>query len=168
MHCFLANWFLRFAGKQEGCSYLESSIQVNLVPWERPTWKHIYAQVWQGSLPQHGVLLDGRFTDTACGQGTIWVLPSWGSTTAICTGILWPWTCRNDFYRAGPEEDKSTCVWTQRLLSRLWALNGITTMSPILHPMPEIPIPKGKAGRLEGILERGTSNGCLTMNAGPC
>lgn len=51
MHCFLANWFLRFAGKQEGCSYLESSIQVNLVPWERPTWKHIYAQVRQGRCP---------------------------------------------------------------------------------------------------------------------
>lgn len=36
MHCFLANWFLRFAGKQEGCSYLESSIKLTWCPGKDP------------------------------------------------------------------------------------------------------------------------------------
>lgn len=85
------------------------------------------------------------------------------------TGILWLWKGKCDLYRAGPNQNKSACVWAPKPLNRLIEHTASTERQQhnkwVLFSIPHLNFPFLKERLGEWNEERRPSNEYLTENA---
>lgn len=83
-------------------------------------------------------------------------------------GILWLWKGKCDLYRAGPNQNKSACVWAPKPLNRLIEHTASTEQQHhnkwVLFSIPHLNFPFLKEGLGEWNEERRPSNEYLTGN----